>query len=496
MAITKPTARSFGRLSSKAQLARSIDALVAAGRFDSALRLIHRTVDQVFCEPLATASIYGSRLLDDYCQHIGAANWRNICSGTAPHSAVLPSKDVVVYVASQLYASGGHTAVLADLIRLGPSSRNFVLLTGTTGITDGPAIRDRFASSGPVSFESAPRGTHLAKLDWLQRRLRQLAPHTVWLFNHHQDSVAVAAVQPDAGYRLRFYHHGDHHLCLGVHLTYAEHVDPHPMGFHNCRHGLGLIHNRYLPLVVKDQGMQETGAKPHLCDGLVTCTAARRNKIAPPYHVRYTDVIPELLNVSRGKHIHIGRLDHLTLFRIRRSIRKLGLPAHSFVYIPFVPSVWRALHVYGVDLYVTSFPHGGARTLIEAMGAGTAVAPHVHYSSRLLSTFDMAYEGALFWRTPDELYRHVRQLDPKRLELQRSAARARYEEHHDEGVLSEALANWEKPVPPPPLLAGYVPDELQQALAVSSQVSCAGVLGRARCRLLKRWKASLGCSGK
>ncbi len=50
-----------------------------------------------------------------------------------------------------------------------------------------------------------------------------------------------------------FYHHGDHHLCLGVYLSHLEHIDPHPMGYHNCRDALG-IDNTYIPLTVDDKG--------------------------------------------------------------------------------------------------------------------------------------------------------------------------------------------------------------------------------------------------
>ena len=41
-----------------------------------------------------------------------------------------------------------------------------------------------------------------------------------------------------------------------------------------------------------------------------------------------------------------------------------------FIYMPWVPSVWKTLHDCRVDLYIASFPYGGGLTLIEAMGAG------------------------------------------------------------------------------------------------------------------------------
>lgn len=471
------------------KLQETIGARIAQGDLDSALRLIHRAVDQVFCEPINTALIFGSKLLDGYCQEIGAINWRRVRDNTQPTPSGGEFGNTVVYVASRLYAFGGHTAVLADIIRLGPPAKSIILITGTVGITDLAAIRHRFEGLAQVSFECAPRGTFFGKLDWLQRKLLDLSPGTVWLFNHLQDSVAVAAVQPDAVYRLRYYHHGDHQLCLGVYLDYADHIDPHPMGFHNCRDSLGIQRNRYLPLTVKDQGERPAEKERTFDTRLITCTAASPNKIESPYFIHYADVVPEMLHASGGKHIHIGPLGTLTLLRIRRGMRKFGLPKNRFVHIPYVRSVWQELHEHRVDLYVASFPYGGGRTLIEAMGAGVAVALHLHCHSRLLSTFDMTFEGTLLWRNPQELYNYVQQTDAETLKQQGQAARRKYQECYREEVLAGALADWRQPLPPPPLLAGYTPDKLQQALDITNQVYCTGAWRRLLCRAMRRWKS-------
>ena len=476
-----------------AQFQDKIKAHLSAGNLDAALYSIHRLVDQIFCEPINTAQIFGSKLLDDLCQEVGAVNLYRLRSGKFP----LPDNDkqadnsenVVVYVVSKLQASGGHTAVLADIIRLAPSTRSVILVTGVGGLTDQESIQHRFDSIQNVSFEYAPRGKHIDKLDWLQRKILALKPTGVWLFNHHQDSVAVAAVQPNAGYQLHFYHHGDHHLCLGVHLDYADHVDIHPMGYHCCREELNIKDNRYLPMAVKDLGRRPETLQFLNGERLVTCTAAGFNKVEVPYFIEYMQVIPDLLMASGGKHIHIGRLSLSARHKIWHKIRKLGLPATSFVYIPFVSSVWKALHDYKVDLYVTSFPYGGARTLIEAMGAGIPVAVHSHCTSRLLGTFDMAYEGACIWRNPQELYHFVKKLDAEQLESLSKLARKRYLDFHGEQILINALGINAENLQAPPLYLGYVQDGLQHALDISNQVSCFGAIRRFLYRTYRRWKS-------
>lgn len=477
-----------------AQFQDKVKAHLSEGNLDASLSSIERLVNQIFCEPINTAQIFGSKLLDDLCQEIGL---QNLCKLQSNIDLFLDNtkqdaklQNVVVYVVSKLQASGGHTAVLADIIRLAPHSHSIILVTGVGGVTDHQAIQYRFDAIPNVTIEYAPRGKCLDKLNWIQKRFLALKPADVWLFNHHQDSVAIAAVQPNAGYQLHFYHHGDHHLCLGVHLDYADHVDIHPMGYHYCRDKLNIKNNRYLPMSVKDLGGRPDSLKFKSGSNFITCTAAGFNKVEVPYFIQYVDVIPALIHASGGKHIHIGRLTKIALRKIRNGLHQLGLSESSFIYIPFVSSVWKALHDYQVDMYVTSFPYGGARTLIEAMGAGMPIAIHSHCTSRLLGTFDMVYEGALIWRNPNELYEYVRNVDIATLSSHSKMARSRYLAYHSEDIVISALADNAAPLSATPLYDGYMPDNLQQALDISNQVSCIGAIRRFLYRNYRQWKSS------
>jgi len=468
---------------------------IARGAYAEALAMIEDVVDGVFCEPLNTAKIFGSPELDRFCQLIGEAtlrrvNGRKVKKRSSGESEVSDTH-TVVYLVSKLQSSGGHTAALSDVIRLSPPSRTIVIVTGTCGRTDRPAAQKKFDALPNVSLEYVPPGDHLSKLEWLQDRLAELSPSTVWLFNHHQDSVAVAAVQPGQSYRVRFYHHGDHHLCLGVHLGYGEHFDPHPMGLHNCRENLGIHNNHYLPLVVSDQGDRPAELGFISNKRLVTCTAAGFNKVEVPYFIQYANVVPEVLRITGGRHVHIGRLTPLALRRIYRGLRKYGVARDSFVYIPYVPSVWRALHEFGVDIYVASFPYGGARTLIEVMGAGVPAVIHNHCTSRMLGGIDMAYEGALSWRHLEELLAFLRSVDSAVLEHQGRLARSWYERFHREETLRLALSQ-SCQIDAPSLRADYRADVLVQALRNSREVTLRGVFYRMTWRYYRRWQARLG----
>lgn len=474
----------------------NIARLVMSSAHDKALALIEETVDQILCEPLNVGRVFGSRELDQLCQTIGAASLERhglarYCSAVN-HDNQIRIDNVVVYLVSKLQLSGGHTAVLMDAIRLSAKSRTIVIVTGTCGRSDAQdALRRKFESLQDVSFEYAPPGRRLAKLEWIQRRLLALSPSTVWLFNHHQDSVAVAAVQPKQGYRLKFYHHGDHHLCLGVHLDYAEHIDPHPMGYHNCRENLGIRDNRYLPLVAADLGNRPPLERLE-AGGLVTCTAAGFNKLEVPYFVHYTDMVPAILQATGGCHIHFGKLTSLALWRIRQGLRKYGIASEAFVYVPYVPSVWRALHEYSVDLYLASFPYGGGRTLVEVMGAGLPAVLHSHFASRMLGGVDMAYKEAFIWRNPEELLAYLRNVDRAALKREGRLARLWYEAYHQEEIMQRLLNDSQSDLDVPTLREDYRPDSLMLALQTSQEVTMRGVLNRLLWRYYRRWKALQG----
>ncbi|MDC0598483.1 glycosyltransferase family 4 protein, partial [Gammaproteobacteria bacterium] len=396
---------------------------------DKALRVIHDFVERIITEPMCTSLIFGSKNLDDLCQSIGKKSLLAIERAKEAPAQNDSSQLTFVYIVTKLQKSGGHTRVISDFIKARPEDQHVILSTELDGRSDPITSIAGLAQQATIIFEQAPKGNYQQRLTWLQTRLLNLNSKKVYLFNHHQDSVAVGAIQPEMNLNASFYHHGDHHLCLGVYLSHLEHIDFHPMGYHNCRDTLG-IDNIYIPLSVEDKGARP--AKEPFCEGgvLTTCTAARSNKIEVPYCVDYLEVIPELLKATGGRHIHIGRLTPWALFKIRRRLKRLGVPADRFEYTPWVPSVWQALHECKVDLYIASFPYGGGLTLIEVMGAGIPVALHRHIFCRILSGVELAYPEAFSWRFAEELLDYCGSVKPEELEQAGRLGRAHYEKFY------------------------------------------------------------------
>lgn len=425
----------FARYKSFSDLVDCIDASIDKKDFDAALRLIQDWVEKVISEPVLTAQIYGSKELDWRCQRIGLLSLQSM-DVLSREPSLEGMRDCNLYIVTKLQTSGGHTKVIKDFIAARPDEKHVICSTELLGPSELGTVNVDLANGESAVFEAAPDGSHLSRLRWLQARLKRIAPKRVYLFNHHQDSVAVAAVVPEMEIATTFHHHGDHHLCLGVFLPGIEHVDPHPMGFCNCRDVL-KIDNTFIPLVVADRGATRSS---FLDNGqLTTCTAARSNKIEIPYYVNYLDVVPELLSRTGGRHIHIGRLTPWALYRLRRGLRKYGVDRQQFIYIPWVSSVWQELLEHKVDLYIASFPYGGGLTLIEAMGAGVPVALHRHMYSHILSGLSLGYPGAFSWHRTSELFEYCEALDSHALFVGARQARQHYERFHRSELLSGVL---------------------------------------------------------
>lgn len=413
---------------------KSAETALNANNINLALRLAHDFVERIISDPLCTSQVFSSFEMDQLCLSIGRRNLDNLTVPERQSSSKLEKRSTIVYVASRLQRSGGHSRLIQDFIRSQPEKNHLILSTEIGGRSDIEFFSNLFGNKENVRFLRAPSENFHARLNWLQSTLLSIQPKQTYLYNHHQDSVAVSALVPELDLIGSFCHHGDHHLCLGVTMRHLNHIDFHPMGFHHCRNKLE-IENTYLPLTFEDKKYVHLETDFMQGGNLVTATAAGWNKIEVPYHISYLDIIPRLLKATGGLHVHVGRLTPWALFRIHRQMRKHGIKQDRFLYIKWSPSVWKTLQEYKVDVYLSSFPYGAGLTLIEVMGAGVPVIMHKHMYSRILSGLELAYPDAFRWSNPEELLSHLEALRPEKLKQERCLSRSHYERYHQSKIL-------------------------------------------------------------
>lgn len=461
------------------------------GQINFALRIIHDFVERIVTEPLCTSQVFASRDLDQLCLRIGRQNLSSLGVGQEETWPLRTSRSRIVYVVSRLQRSGGHSRLVQDFIRAQPDKDHLILSTGVGGPSDEDYFSKVYADVDSVRFMTAPYKDLQSRLTWMQSMLACSQPEHIYLLNHHQDSVAVAALVPELGLKGSFLHHGDHHLCLGVHLDHLTHVDLHPMGYHYCRDELG-VDNRYLPLTFEDKHFVPVQTEFASGGCLTTATAARSNKIEIPYYASYLDIILRVLKVTGGRHIHIGKLTPWGLRRMRAQMRKNGVPEDRLIYIEWTPSVWKSLQEHEVDVYIASFPYGAGLTLIEALGAGVPVIMHQHVYSRVLSGLELAYPEAFRWADPEDLFSHLASLEPERLEHEKWLSRQRYEVFHRPEILQAYLRDPDSiQLPIPPLMNEFRPRYDEWAAWAESQLSFSRLVFRFAYRTWRRLRSSL-----
>jgi hypothetical protein len=313
----------------------------------------------------------------------------------------------------------------------------------------------------------------LEKLNLLITELIMIAPEQIFLFNHHQDAISISAIQPFINTsNIMFYHHGDHQLCLGVHLPGVKHIDPHNLGFYNCRGHEKVLHNYYLPLIVGDLGRRPSD-HPFSQNGLLrTCSSGTSNKFFIPYKFSYKEFILTRLQIREGDHIHIGDIPDNHLQDILKSLEVLGISRSRFIHIPWSKSVWRSLVDLNVDLYISSFPIGGGRASIEAMGAGIPLLMHENNASSFHGGVDCAYQEAFVWRGREDFIRILKLISQEELLIHSSFARKHYEQYHlpERLVVGiQAILN-DEATDEPPKLRDVSPDYLERYLQMRSLI--------------------------
>ena len=161
----------FEKFSSVRSLSEAVVLLTDKGDCDKALRLIHDFVDRIFTEPLCVGQVFGSKALDDLCQHIGQVNLAKIKRETGEIEYSQPDGPIFIYIVTKLQKSGGHTRVIEDFIKAQPGGQHVILSTELAGRSDSDNLFEGVEKIASIVFEQAPKVNLEKRLTWLQNHL-------------------------------------------------------------------------------------------------------------------------------------------------------------------------------------------------------------------------------------------------------------------------------------------------------------------------------------
>lgn len=396
----------------------------------------------------------GSAQLDALCLEVGAHARDRLGFGSTSVVDATTAPPADLYIATALLTYGGHTPALRDfrIAQRGHPAEIVITGKGRRAAEVTPELLAR-AGFDPASAICLEAGSRAAKLKQLLSVLARRPRARVFLFIHANDSVATAAMLPALGTRCFFVHHIDRGPSLGPYIEHATHVDLTPYVYHNCAATLRERRQLYAPIAVEDLGLRPPRS---MGQPLTTATSGSIGKFAFEGSCNYADVISQVLAATSVRHVHIGNLTDATRGAISNALQKRGIELTRFEHVPHVPSLWRAMHDLGIDVYLNSFPMPGARASVEVMGSATPVVWYSADRHNMARATQMKYSGAAVWSEPQHLVAIIAAIDGPWLEEQASAARQHYERHHQPIALARAIESAAAAGPP---LSFHLPHE-------------------------------------
>lgn len=333
-------------------------------------------------------------------------------------------------LASEIFALGGR-ALLAKDLATALHEKPELWLT-----KDQSPSPEAVAHAGSLRIRTFPGNNLWQKTLALVSALGKNRPRRLFLLHSPDDvtAAAVAAAGQKMGCQLYLLHHADATPCSGLFLPDCQLIDFTPRAAAFSRYLLGL-ESIWLPLTCPDPKPPKRTFKAS--GTMTTATSGHPTKFRIMAHPDYPELICSLLQATNGRHLHIGALDRKIKRDLAQKLASGKVPNDRFVHVEWVPNLARALLEYQVDLFINSYPIGGARTVVEAMAAGT---PTVWQSpSPELDPIraQMRYPQAPVWRTLDDLTRLATQFDAGEFTHQSSCARAHYERCHHPRIWQE-----------------------------------------------------------
>lgn len=435
---------------------------IDSGDYGLALDDIAKFVGSITSDSRSVGKVFSSSKLDKLCELIG----EKISRPSLELRNNIKTSGSIILV-TQLVSAGGHIELIKDYIRLGILADPITVVTTEYYADSTEDSVNKFLATLPkkVSLVRCKEVDTSNKISFLLSYFDAHPPEELFIIASNHDSLAISLAGV-INCKVTFIHHGDHHLCLGVHSKKFSHVDIHNVGYFICRNELGISNNRYWPLVI---GPAEPipGAQ-NLCikqgsNGILTCTSGRYEKfVSDGYRFDYFELLPKILSVTKGSHVHIGQLTSDQLQQIKTNFEKSSINWNCFHHIPWVPSISSELLSLGVDLYISSFPLGGGKTILEAMSVGIPLLMHENYRSRLLGGVDISYPEAFVWRNEAELFGILKDLSPQVLEKHSKYALSYFMGWHSEKILIDAVGDLGvQDVTKIPKLREYYPDLLK-----------------------------------
>jgi protein O-GlcNAc transferase len=365
----------------------TINTLISNHQVNEVLEVIHKSILTIKFYP----AFVGHKIFTPYFDEV-LSNLEIEIGQITPRKNKLAN----VVLATEVYNFGGHTK---DIIAILKSIDNPILImTDIYHQVAKQGFYEKIASSLPnCPVFILPKESFIDKATRLAGYINNYAKN-VFLLSHHDDSVAIAACQKKLDVNYYFIHHADHNPALGNHVKHLKHVDLFEARSKLCQQDLHT-ETIYLPTTASDQG-----AKSFIypIKTFSTVTAGTFAKFQTTGALSLASIVMASLQISRGHHYHFGEIPSEQLALIYAAINEAGYKDDHFVYMGNVPSLWQALLEIDAHIFIGSAPVMGAKSDIEAQGAGYPLLAYKEkHSPRHLNVGSHSAE-TIYWSNIDE----------------------------------------------------------------------------------------------
>ncbi len=344
----------------------------------------------------------------------------------------------LVHLVTRLYATGGHTRVLEDIIRLSPQYDHAILWTDRDAnavASIGTALRvdNRPAASGLIGRTLQQRFRNAEK------QISLLAPDALISYAHPDDVVASMALAVAPAARRIHVHHADHSFSLLPRSPDICIATLFPTAGDGLR-AAGIANIVFLNATCRDP-YRSSQVRP-LVDRaptgeFTTVTCGGRGKFLDRDGRRYIDLLHTRFSARGGRHVHIGVLSAQKLSEIHQFCGSIGRTG-GFVHIDFVSDLAATLADLRPHVYIGSYPMGGKKSSIEAMAAGCPIAAWSEEGFHAAA--EIIYPEQMGWKDLDELHGALASFDDRSFRIHARQSRAYFEATYSEAKLSERIA--------------------------------------------------------
>lgn len=374
----------------------AVDAHIANERYEDALNMMVIGVHQHYTLPQLAHKFLYLPYLDQKIQQLA-----DVLAKSAVTTADQPLSINTLIIATVLGEVGGHSRVIADVIREVPQPT--LVLTDTFLSSRAAGYMEWVLETyKDASVIVLPQQYSLwSKCQALFKLTERLQPRNILYFNHHQDPIPFVGTVHHPGSKKTLIHHCDHNPSLGNTLTNVMHVDFTEELADTCSKHLDRS-SLVLPLYAPDMGKKNFS--PITNRNFSVVTSGTSNKFARTGVTSLESIAQTILNCVEGKFFHIGPIDEVWVASIKDYLQQRSIDPQRFVPLGSVASLWGALVDLDAHVYLGSAPIGGGRAAAEAQGAGYPVVFfRANDPGSALEVESIYADRQLGWRSLDEL---------------------------------------------------------------------------------------------